>query len=179
RVLQRAFSRRSDLGLCVADVIHDLAVSDYGLRRDRVLTLHNCLPLERFRDISPTNGERLRAELGIAEGAPVIGMIGRMFPVKGHRRMLRIMAGIVRHHPDALLLLVGDGPERTACAALAAELDLDRHVVFAGQRGDVAELLALCSLVVVPSDSEGLPLTAIEAMAAGIPVVAFDVGGVR
>ncbi|MBN1238487.1 MAG: glycosyltransferase [Gammaproteobacteria bacterium] len=179
RALQRAFARPSDRGLCVADVIHGLAASDYALRRDRISTLHNSLPLERFRQVPAAARDRLRAEFAIAEDAPVLGMIGRMFPVKGHRHMLSMMAQIVRRHPDAILLLVGDGPERASCEALIARLGLGANVVFAGQRSDVPDLLTLCSLVVLPSESEGLPLTAIEAMAAARPVVGFDVGGMR
>jgi glycosyltransferase involved in cell wall biosynthesis len=175
--LHGLFSRTSDLGLCVADVVHDVAVGDYSVRRERVRTLHNSLQLELFRSVSAGTRSKLRDELDIPPQSPVLGLVGRMFPVKGHRQMLEMLPAILQRMPDAVLLLVGDGPERPRCEALATELGLHRNVRFAGQRNDVAKLLKACDLIVVPSESEGLPLTAIEAMAAGLPVVAFDVGG--
>jgi glycosyltransferase involved in cell wall biosynthesis len=75
------------------------------------------------------------------------------------------------------LLLVGDGPQRAACEALASELHLDANVRFLGHRSDVPQLLAVSDLLVMPSESEGLGLAAIEALAAGKPVIAFAVGG--
>lgn len=179
RSLHRAFARDTDLGLCVADVVQDLAVSDYAVRRGRVCTLHNGLPLERFRSVGAAVRARLRDELDLSPERPVLGLIGRMFPVKGQRRMLQMMPGILRRRPDAVLLLVGDGPDRAGCAALASELGIEDSVRFVGQRSDIAELVTVCSIVVLPSESEGLPLTAIEALAAGRPVVAYDVGGMR
>jgi glycosyltransferase involved in cell wall biosynthesis len=92
--------------------------------------------------------------------------------------MLQAMPAIVRECPDALLLVAGDGPERAACEAIVAQGGLGRHVMFLGQRRDIPELLHACDLLVIPSQSEGLPIAAIEAHAAGRPVVGFDVGGV-
>ncbi len=90
--------------------------------------------------------------------------------------MLRIMARVVARRPDAVLVMAGDGPEREACEALAAELGLQDNVRFLGSRDDVPQILAACDLVVVPSKSEGLSLAAIEACA-GKAVVGFDAGG--
>jgi glycosyltransferase involved in cell wall biosynthesis len=121
----------------------------------------------------------LRRQLQIGEAASVIAMIGRMHPVKGHRGMVEMLPSIVRSCPSAVLLLVGDGPERAACEALVAQLGMNGHVRFLGQRSDIPELLAATDLVVMPSQSEGLGLAAIEALAAGKPVVAYAVSGLR
>jgi glycosyltransferase involved in cell wall biosynthesis len=173
------FSRRSDIGLCVADAVQDMAISDYYVSRDRVRTLHNSVRLEHFRNVPAAIREQIRAELNIESGTPVLGFIGRMYPVKGHRAMLRMMGAILKRRPDVLLLLIGDGPERAACERLVKEQGIERNVRFLGQRSDIPELLAVSDLLVMPSESEGLPLTAIEAIAAGRPVVGFDVGGFR
>jgi glycosyltransferase involved in cell wall biosynthesis len=121
----------------------------------------------------------LRRELQIGEGADVIAMVGRMHPVKGHRGMLQMLPDIVRSCPAAVLLLVGDGPERAPCEELVTRLSMQDHVRFLGQRTDIPELLAAADLVVMPSQSEGLGLAAIEALAAGKPVVAYGVSGLR
>jgi glycosyltransferase involved in cell wall biosynthesis len=91
--------------------------------------------------------------------------------------MLSMLASVVLRSPLVRLLVIGDGPERVACEALARELGLEGHVRFLGQRSDVACLLAALDIVVMPSRSEGLSLAAIEALAAGKPIVGYAVGG--
>ncbi|MDE2051442.1 MAG: glycosyltransferase, partial [Gammaproteobacteria bacterium] len=120
---------------------------------------------------------RVRSELGIEAGRPVLAIIGRMHPVKGHRALLAMLPAVVRSCPRALLLVIGDGPERTPCEALARSLGISQHVRFLGRRDDVPRLLAAIDLVLMPSQSEGLGLAAIEALAAARPVIAFSVGG--
>jgi glycosyltransferase involved in cell wall biosynthesis len=107
----------------------------------------------------------------------VLGMVGRMYAVKGHRAMLRMMVDIKRRYPAAVLMLAGDGPERGACEQLSDELQIRGAVRFLGQREDIPELLSISDLVVMPSESEGLGMAAIEGLAAGRPIVAFAVGG--
>jgi glycosyltransferase involved in cell wall biosynthesis len=83
-------------------------------------------------------------------------------------------------YPDAHLLVVGDGPYRPRIESLVAELDLDAHVTLAGLRRDVPQTLAASDIfVLATTDGEGLPITILEAMSSGLPVVASDVTGVR
>jgi glycosyltransferase involved in cell wall biosynthesis len=91
---------------------------------------------------------------------------------------VRMMEGVVRQRPDARLVLVGEGPERPALEELVRQRRLAEHVRFLGLRRDIPRLLAAADLCLLTSVSEGIPLTLIEAMAAGLPVVASDVGGV-
>lgn len=177
--LHRAFARPSDLGVCVAHAVQDVAVESYFVHPERVRVIPNGIPLERFRDVDVGARSRVRRELAIMPESRVLAMVGRMYPVKGPQAMMRMLSAIVKRCRDVVLLFVGDGPERAACETLARELKLCGHVRFLGQRHDVPELLAACDLVVMPSESEGLPTAAIEAMAAARPVVGFDVGGMR
>ena len=179
RLLHRSLARPDDLGICVAAAARRAAIDAYGLDPARVRVVHNGIDLARFSGVAPGARARLRSELGVVEDAPVIGMIGRFYPVKGHRALIRAMARVARARSDALLVLVGDGPLRVDCERLVAQLGLAPQVRFLGQRNDVPELLAAMDLVAMPSELEGLPLTAIEALAAGRPVVGFDVGGMR
>jgi len=176
--LHRLFARRSDMAVCVSRAAIPVAADGYHVERDRVRVVHNGIRLQRFRNVSSDARRSVRQSLNIAETTHVLLVVGRMYPIKGHRTMLRMMPGIVERCPDAVLLLAGDGPEREPCEALAAELGLRDHVRFLGQRGDIPELLAASDIVALPSESEGFPISAIEALATGRPVVAFGVGGV-
>jgi glycosyltransferase involved in cell wall biosynthesis len=176
---QRLLARPTDLGVCVSEAVRTLTVNGYHVPPERVRVIHNGIRLHEIRDVPAGTRARVRRELSLHPDRPVMAMIGRMHPVKGHRTMLKILPAITQRCPDLVLLLVGDGPERAACETLARELDQQKHVRFLGQRSDIAQLLAAVDLVVMPSHSEGLGLAAVEALAAGRPVVAFDVGGLR
>jgi glycosyltransferase involved in cell wall biosynthesis len=167
------------MAVCVSAAVAPLAVDRYNVRPDRVRVIHNGIRLDRFTSLPPEARAQLRQSLGLGNETPVLLLAGRMHPIKGHRAMLRMMPAIVRRCPDIVLLLAGDGPERGACEAMAGQLGIDRHLRFLGQRRDVPELLQACDVVVVPSESEGFCLVAVEAFATSRPVVAFDSGGVR
>lgn len=176
-LLHRLFSRRSDIGLCVSGAVQKVAAKGYHIDSDRLRVAYNGIRLESIRNISPDVRSQRRAELGIAMETRVIAMVGRMHPVKGHQGMLEMLPRIVASCPDVLLLLVGDGPQRAAYEKLSADLGIGHHVRFLGQRDDVAEWLATADIAVMPSVSEGMGLAAVEALAAGKPVVAYGVGG--
>jgi len=121
--------------------------------------------------------ERLAAELGLA-GHPVVGVVAKLSPVKGHEWFLESAARVARERDDARFLVVGDGPRRSELEGMARALGVADRVVFAGARDDVPALLRLMNVFVLSSVSEGAPNVVMEAMAAGVPVVATDVGGV-
>jgi glycosyltransferase involved in cell wall biosynthesis len=179
RCLHWLFARPGDTGLCVAAAARQAAISGYHIDPQRVVIAHTGIELKPLQMVADTARARIRRELSIADAAPVLGLIGRFYPVKGHRGMVQIMALIARARPDAVLVFAGDGPERPACEQLCTELDLKANVRFAGQRQDIPELLSALDVVVVPSQLEGLGLAGIEALAAGRPIVSYDVGGMR
>lgn len=117
----------------------------------------------------------LRAELGLAADVPLVGIVGRLVPIKDVPTMLAAMAEL----PAAHLAVVGDGEERPALEARARELGIADRVHFTGWAKDVAETLSDLDVVVLTSRNEGTPVSLIEAQCAGRPVVATDVGGVR
>jgi glycosyltransferase involved in cell wall biosynthesis len=175
--LQRLAAKPTDAAVCVSQAVHELAVRRYHVRPERVCVARNGIPLEALRRAGAGARSRVRAELGIEPGRPVLAIIGRMHPVKGHRALLTMLPAIVRSSPRALLLVIGDGPERASCEELTGRLGLSQHVRFLGKRSDVPRLLAGIDLVLMPSQSEGLGLAAIEALAAARPVIGFAVGG--
>jgi glycosyltransferase involved in cell wall biosynthesis len=126
----------------------------------------------------PSDRTAMRARLRLAD-QPIAIMVAAMEPVKRHRVVLDAIARVRGRGARVTLLLVGDGPERSAVEARAAELGLGPDVVrFLGYRTDVGDLLGASDILVLPSASEGLPMCILEAMAHGLPVVASAVGGI-
>ena len=120
--------------------------------------------------------ERLRAAQGCARGDRLIISVGRLSPEKGYADLLRAFAILARRVPEARLILIGDGPERDALQRLHVQCGVQGAVTFAGAQEQVGSWLAAADLYVQPSRREGLPLAVLEAMAAGVPVIATQVG---
>ncbi|MCB0879348.1 MAG: glycosyltransferase [Thermoleophilia bacterium] len=140
---------------------------------------------ERLIEVVP-NGVRLdsawprgaaRAELGLTARSFTIGIVGRLRPEKAHEVLLEAVADLARSGRDVRLCVVGDGPRRTELQLIAGKLGIDSRVTWAGERRDAATLAAAFDVGVICSHWEGLPLAALESMAAGVPLVATAVGG--
>jgi glycosyltransferase involved in cell wall biosynthesis len=120
---------------------------------------------------------RVRSELGISDADVVVGTVARLDPVKDLQTLIRAVALHSGKPPSLVLLIVGDGSERARLEASVREMGADSSVRFLGHRDDARELLAGCDLYASSSISEGISLTILEAMAAGLPIVATQVGG--
>ncbi len=120
----------------------------------------------------------LRRELGLAPDVPLVGIVGRLSPIKNHYLFLEVAARIAAVRPDVRFLVVGDGELGSAIRARAHRLKLSNRVIFAGWRSDLAQVYGDLDVLVSCSDNEGMPISLIEAMAAGCPVLATNVGGV-
>jgi glycosyltransferase involved in cell wall biosynthesis len=149
----------------------------YGVATDRIRVQHNSV--RPFVPPPPEEVERLRSELGIGERRVVLA-VGRLSYEKGHADLLQALALLARRSgpKNWCTVLVGDGPERESLTRLSSELGLRDTVIFAGYRSDVRAFYSLADLLALPSHTEGSPNVVLEAMAAGVPVVAMAVGGV-
>ncbi|MBI2298881.1 MAG: glycosyltransferase, partial [Armatimonadetes bacterium] len=172
---QPALSRRADRVVCISGAGRGWLVARQGLAPERIEVVPNGIDVAYY-----ASGERAaaRAELGLNDGMVAIGTAGRMVPVKDHALLLRAFTRLREGMPSARLVLAGDGPLREATEALARELGIASDTQFLGLRQDVPNVLAALDVFCLPSRSEGLPLAILEAMAAGLPVVATAVGGV-
>jgi sugar transferase (PEP-CTERM/EpsH1 system associated) len=158
-------------------VSHDLRawlLKDVGIPAHKVTTIHNGVDLDRFGAVER---RAARDELGLPLEALVIGTIGRLDPVKDQAALVRALSGLRRCHPEACLVIAGDGPCRDALTRLSLELGVEDRVWLLGQRSDVPVVLAAMDVFALPSIAEGMSNTALEAMATGLPVVATRVGG--
>jgi glycosyltransferase involved in cell wall biosynthesis len=122
----------------------------------------------------------LRRDLALPEESKVVIMVAGLRPEKAHEALLQAASRLVPDRPDLRYLLVGDGPRRQELEQMAHRLNLRRSVAFVGERSDIPDLLNLADLLVLPSYAavETLPLSVMEAMAAGVPVIASRVGSV-
>jgi glycosyltransferase involved in cell wall biosynthesis len=170
--IRRAAASLVDAYVAVSEATAALARAHRDVSDARLVVVPNGVDLRRFGP-DPRARAAVRRELGVPEGAWLVGTVGRLVDVKDQALLVRAAS---RAGHD--LLLVGDGPERAALERLVAKLGAHSRVRFAGERADVPRLLAALDLFALTSRSEGLPLVLPEAMATGLPVVATRVGGV-
>jgi L-malate glycosyltransferase len=152
------------------------SLDDGGYAPGTVVPIPNGVDVERIRSSRPR--AEVRRALGIDPMAGVIGIVGRLTPVKGHDLFLRAASQILDEAPRTRFLIVGDGPLRTELERTARELGVAEACVFAGARRDVYDLVGAMDVFVLSSLHEGAPMALLEAMALGTPVVATAVGGV-
>jgi len=132
-----------------------------------------------LRHVQPTRArEETRRGLGVEPDSFVIGTVGRLSAVKGHTHLLAAAKQIVNRAGDARFVLVGDGPLRGELQAKAAQLQIADACRFAGARRDVYDVVSAMDVFVLPSLNEGIPMSLLEAMTLGRPVVASAVGGI-
>lgn len=160
----------------VTEALRQQAITRLHLRPDRVTTIYNGIDADHF--YQPDAREATRADLGIEPDAFVMTYTGRLIGGKGIEDLLRATARLAPHHPEARALIVGAGVLDAPLKQLAGELGITDQTVFSGFRRDIPAVLAASDVFVLPSFSEGLPLSLLEAMAARKPVVASRVGGI-
>jgi glycosyltransferase involved in cell wall biosynthesis len=160
---------------CVVAVSEGVAqiLRDSGVAQQKIVHVPNGIDLAPFDVAVPT----IESELGGASG-PAVGLIGRLVPEKGCDHFLRAASEVLPRFPDARFILVGDGPQRPSLEQLARDLNIDRNVIFLGHRGEMPGVYASLDICILPSFEEGMPMTILEAMAAGKPVIATPVGEV-
>lgn len=149
-----------------------------GLPEEKVVTVHNAIDWAAFVSQATQRSLTLHQQLGIGPDQPLITVVGRLIPGKGHHYFLQAARKLLQACPKARFLLVGEGPLREKLEALAVSLNMQHAVFFLGFREDVAALIEASAVVVLPSLEEGLPMVLLEALALAKPVIATAVGGV-
>jgi glycosyltransferase involved in cell wall biosynthesis len=146
----------------------------------RIVTVHNFVDQRRIAAVPEGARDRVRSSLGVRRGSPLIGVVGTVCPKKGQVFMVRAMPRVLAAVPDARLVVVGGSQDDYALAAKteARELGVASAILWTGRRDDVPEIMTALDVCASASLEDNLPLTLLEAMAAGVPVVATAVGGV-
>jgi len=141
-----------------------------------ITLIHNGVDLQRYDHQEPCC--TLRDEYGLPQDAPIVGVVARLEPEKGHPTLLDAWPAVLRAVPKARLLVVGEGGRREALEEQARALGVAGQVVFTGRRDDIPAVTAALDVAVLPSYREAQGLTILEAMALSRPVVASNVGGI-
>lgn len=154
--------------------LYRIATDVWRIPTRRLAYIPNGVDCQRYaRPADPL----LCSSLGLGDGTPVIGTVAALRPEKNLGRLIRAFARVVARQP-ARLLIVGTGAERDALGQLAKDLNVAATVVFVGHLEKVERLLGAFGIYAISSDTEQMPISLIEAMAAGLPVAAVDVGDI-
>ncbi|MZP29496.1 glycosyltransferase [Heliobacterium undosum] len=148
---------------------------EQGIAPDKVTVIHNGVDDGKFVDAKRKSD--LRAEFGIANDAPLVGMVGRFHPVKGHKYLIEAAKEILKINSNVRFLLVGDGFNREMIETVIREEGLEPFFLLTGFREDIADIYRAIDVLALPSLSEGLSLTLMESMLCECPAVATAVGG--
>lgn len=174
-IKERLWTRSAERGAAlvfVSEAARKAAVELVGPARPTWRVLYNGVDLARFRPAPGATPRPLPADLPIEPGLPVVTVVAALRAPKGHEIAIRAWPQVRTQVPDAVLLIVGSGAQEHVLRTIAGP-----GVVFAGVRSDVPEILAGSTLALLPSFTEALPTTMIEAAASGLATVATTVGG--
>jgi glycosyltransferase involved in cell wall biosynthesis len=166
-----------DWFIAVSQVTRGRLVAYLGQSATKTVVIPNAVELERYENVPSDARREVREQFGISADAPVIGVAARLSPQKGLNYLIDALPAILARVANLHVLLVGDGPLQASLQEQVDQLQLTDRVHFAGYRRDVPRYLSALDVFVLPSLFEGLPLSILEAMAAGLPVVATNVDG--
>jgi glycosyltransferase involved in cell wall biosynthesis len=176
RLLERWLARRTDALVAVSPEVRDELVR-LGVAPAEKFTVVR-LGIELVDRVADRDGRvETRRQLGIGPDAFLVGWVGRMTGVKRTSDVLLAFRRVRERGVDAYLCMIGDGPEREQLEQRAHQLGIMRRTLFLGYQEEVAPYYAALDAMILPSGNEGTPVSAIEALAAGRPVVATRVGG--
>jgi glycosyltransferase involved in cell wall biosynthesis len=179
RIAERGLGRLTDCTIAISDLQRRDLVERYRVAApDRTTVVPLGLDLHSFAELTEQARPALRRQLGLAEEDFSVGFVGRFVPIKNLGELLRAVAIARKVVPRIRLALAGDGPDRATLEATATRLGIRDRVDFLGWRTDLVSFYGSLDVLALASANEGTPVAIIEAMAAGVPVVATAVGGV-
>ena len=171
-ILDRVLLRKANHIVAVSENVRE-RLRRFAISPRKITVIQNGVDTRRFASGQPV----LRHELNLG-GRTIIGVVGRLSSEKGHKFLLRAAPRLIEEFSTIALVFIGSGPEQPALESLARELNLQDHVFFAGFRQDMPDVYASLDIFALPSLEEALPLTVLEAMAAGLPILASNVGDI-
>ena len=163
--------------LAVSDGIRN-GLEERGINKEKIRVITNAVPVPSLAMQNDKDRRCFRQQHGISPEEFVFVYVGRLSEEKGLHYLLEAFSGLIRSAICARLVLIGDGPQLKMLEQRVAELDLERQVSLTGFQKQISPWLAIADCFVLPSLTEGTPMALLEAMAAGVPIVATGVGGV-
>jgi len=172
---RRHVRRLADMGVhcytCVSRQLKDWLTAGIRVRKP-ITQIYNGIDAQTFRPPDIAEKALIRRALGISNVSPIIGVVGRLDPIKNHRCLFDAFQRLRPQFPKMQLLVIGDGPERKRLERAANE-----GIRFLGRREDIEDIFRALDIFVLPSRNEGISNTIMEAMATGLPAIAANVGG--
>lgn len=145
---------------------------------DKFIIIHSGIDLKKFKELSFNEKQNLKRDLGIPENILIIGTAGRLEPVKGPEFLIEAAKYIILKYPNTHFLFSGDGHLKQNLEERASELGIEKNIIFLNWRDDVAKIISIYDVFVLPSLNEGMGRVLVEAMALGKPIVASNIGGI-
>jgi glycosyltransferase involved in cell wall biosynthesis len=175
---RRIFPSWGQAVIAISSQVLEHLKRDFHVDSRKIHLIYNGTDFVRYREV-PSESQRLERliKFGLEKNRPLIGIVARLSPVKGHRYLLQAIHGLCKEQP-LQCLVVGDGPSREEFLSELKRLDLESIVRWIPWVENPSEVLGLLDIFVLPSLQEGLSLSILEAQAAGVPVVASNVGGI-
>jgi len=176
RSFYRRFIGRARRIICVSEAVRRSYAESFPEHAEKYVTIMNGIRPGDFEKLPPR--QACRADFKLTPEVKLIGTVGRMSPVKNHKLLIEALFKLRATGADVHLAIIGEGELREALAAYAADLGVSEYVSLVKESKDIGEFYGALDLFCLSSDSEGIPLTMLEAMAAGVPVVSTSVGGI-
>jgi teichuronic acid biosynthesis glycosyltransferase TuaC len=177
RPLVKLVLKRADAVIAVAQALKDVMVG-LGCSGEKITVIPNGIDPVKFRPLSPLIA---RQTLGLPMTGPIVLSIGRLIDNKGFQILIEMAASLRRKRPDLMLIIIGDGPNRSRLEERVRKLDLQNNVRIVGARphDELSTWYSAADLFCLASEREGCPNVLLEALACGCPVITTDVGGTR
>lgn len=181
--IEKYLDKKTNLYITVSQRLREDLIHRLNLEPTKVVTIYNGLDLDKFnptlaREKSRVEKGQVRAQFGLSSEKPVVGTIARFAPQKGIAYFIEMVAKLNQTLPHVQYLIIGDGPLRPDLERQAIKLGVREKIIFAGYREDIPSLLRAMDVFVLPTLSEGLGISVLEAQACLVPVVATMVGGI-
>jgi L-malate glycosyltransferase len=166
--------RQVDVFIAASEAIREVLVQD-GISRGQIVVVHDGIDVAKIGRLPAVD---IRAEFWLPHGAPVVASVGALVPHKGHKYLIEAMPHVLRQVPDAHVVIFGEGELRSPLERQIKELHVEKHVLLAGFRPDVLQLMKTADCFVMSSVTEGLGSTVLDAMAMKLAVVGTRAGGI-
>ena len=176
RAMYARLTKRARRVICVSEAVRLSFVRAFPELADRFVTLPNGIRMQDYEKLPPRH--ECRARFHLAPGERLIGTVGRMSPVKNHKLLIEAFSRVREKAPGVNLAIIGEGELRAKLGDYAADLGVSESVSLVKETKLIDHFYGALDVFVLSSDSDGMPLTLLEALASGVPVVATEVGGI-
>ncbi len=170
-------TRVTDTFIAVADSHGKFMVDFEKFPKEKVTVVRNGIDTDRFAP-DPNHRDSVRNELGLYPNTPLVGIVAALRPEKNHSLFVEVAARTIEKIRDARFLIIGDGPERASIEEVIAAEGLQKKVILLGSRSDTPRLVAALDVFLLTSHNEANPVSILEALACGVPVVSSNVGSI-